>query len=321
MATDSVLLDPQEALARGTLDCYLAAIMAVSDFLEAVGPGAAAAHREPLIRMRKRLAFQPTPDTLKESRDTLRVQLLSFAAKLEERRQMQSQDLDRLRTLLGQAAGGIAIRKDGYADQLRQFSRLMRKLEAENPGMAWERLRAQAERLREFVEAVCLENQAALGKLESEVAEFRGRLGAPAEWEAGASWGGRDEIERQARARLGAPRTFCLLLFLVEPGLEEVTRQVGAALACHVRARDFVGRWADAEFVVLLECGYAAAVSRAAEISHWLSGGYRVESGGKESSVAVRLRAGTVLGAGEEGSESLVEKARKSIGEEIHVAD
>ena len=60
-----------EALLRTAIDCYLTAIFLFAECLEAVRPELALPYRDQLIRLRRRLAFDTTVETLVESRETL----------------------------------------------------------------------------------------------------------------------------------------------------------------------------------------------------------------------------------------------------------
>ncbi len=102
-------------------------------------------------------------------------------------------------------------------------------------------------------------------------------------------------------ARLTSERIFSLLVFDVEgftalqeqfgeDGCGQILTQLGAALACQVRARDFVCRWIEDKFLVILDCGLAQAMLRSKHIAQWLSGRYRVEVRERESILPVMIQ-------------------------------
>ena len=251
-------------------------------------------YQDQLVRLRKRLAFHPSAETLAESRETLRNTLLSFAARVRDRQDSQAGDLRRMAILLAQGGDALALRKDGHADQFRHFVRQMDQLNpTEEPAAARARLQTQLEKLRGYIEEMYEQNAKAFVRLRDGMEDCAARLGAPAlEWPLDPSTGlaGRPEMEREIDLRLEAERPFCVLFFSLEGVFgDEVLRQVGAALVANIRSRDFVGSWGGNEFVVVLECESPAAYSRAHQIAQWLSGQYRIASEGPGALVQVRL--------------------------------
>lgn len=88
-----------EGLLRTALDCYLTAILRFAECLEAVRPEIAAPYRDHLIRLRKRLAFESTAQTLEESREVLCIDLANFSVKAREYRDLQTVDLSQVTAL------------------------------------------------------------------------------------------------------------------------------------------------------------------------------------------------------------------------------
>src|SRR6266496_3813433 len=69
--------DPDLMLSTA-IDCYLSAILRIAECLEQIQPELAAPHKDQLMRLRKRLAFETNIESLLESRDALKAELASF---------------------------------------------------------------------------------------------------------------------------------------------------------------------------------------------------------------------------------------------------
>ena len=242
-------LDSRNSLARTTLDCYLSTILAISECLHALGSDLAGPDQDQLVRLRQRLAFPPSAESLEESRETLRNTLLSFTARVRGQQDAQAAARIQLQTQL---------------EKLRGFIEEM----SEQNANAFVRLRDGIEDCAGRLEAPALKwpldpSTGLAGRAEIE-REINSRL----------------EAERAFCV---------LFFSLEGVFGDEVPRQVGSALVANIRPRDFVGRWGGNEFVIVLECESPAAYSRAHHIAQWLSGQYRIAPDGPGAMVQVRL--------------------------------
>jgi diguanylate cyclase len=297
----------REALLLAALDCYLSVIQQIADCLADLGPDIAAPHQEQLLRLRQRLAFQPTVSTLEEARETLGQELTAFSQRARDYRESKAEDLQQLLLVLAQAGDALSLRRDGYSDQLRHLSREVENSNnPEDPERGRQRLLAQLEALRGFVESVYQENNNSLLRMQERMEEFRKRLNAAetmATLDPLTGLANRRELDRQLSTRMAAEKQFCLLLFDVDDFKaindthghlcgDEILRQIAGRLASQIRVRDFVCRWGGDEFLVILECSIANARHRCQQIARWLSGPYRIAADGRELTVDIGLSVG-----------------------------
>ena len=317
----------REALLKTALDCYLGTIQHISEFLVAVAPEWASPHQEQLLKLRQRVAFQPTRETLLESQEILDRELRAVAQKVGDAREGKVEDLTRISIFLAQVDDAFLIRKHGCADQLRNLTReIDRAASLDDPALARDRLYAQLSQLRTFVETVQQDSSQVFSRLQGQMEEYRTNLVSPeAELSSDPVTGlpNLREFARQIASRLNTPIAFCLLIFdvgtieldgVTDPDFEdEILRQVGAGLASQVRGRDLVCRWEGGKFLVILECGLAEATARARQITLWLSGHYRAELGGREAVAELRVSVGVTERHADDGLHQLVRRAESSL--------
>lgn len=303
----------RESLLRTALESYFATIQHIAEFLSAIAPDLASPHQEQLIKLRHRLAFQTTPETLLESQEILERELAAIAAKAAELRDDKIDDLERISLILAQADDALLIRKHGCADQLRHFTREM------DVACAPEKL----SQLRTFVETVQQESDRLFARLQAEMDRFRMNLTTPEPASSSDPVTGLPnlrEFARQIVARLGATTAFCLLIFdlqgldQIDPTVaEEILKQIGARLASQVRARDLACRWEDGKFLVILECGLVEATARARQIALGLTGHYRAELGGREAIAELKALVGLAERRPEDELHQLLQRAETSL--------
>jgi diguanylate cyclase (GGDEF)-like protein len=319
----------QEALLKTALECYLGTIQHISEFLVAVAPAFATPHQEHLVKLRQRLAFQPTRESLLESQQILDRELDAVAQKAADARDGKVQDLTRISIFLAQVDDAFLIRKHGCADQLRHLAREIDEVAGlDDPALAREKLNAQLDQLRTFVETIQQDSTQVFSRLQEQMEDYRTNLGSPERESSCDPITGLPnlrEFARQIMSRLNTTIAFCLLIFDVgrpqtdEPAKREfegeILRQVGAGLVSQVRARDLVCHWEDGKFLVILECGLAEATARARQISLWLSGHYRADVNGQEMVAELRASVGVTERHPDDSLHQLVRRAESALPE------
>ncbi|HEV8040538.1 MAG TPA: GGDEF domain-containing protein [Bryobacteraceae bacterium] len=285
------------------LDCYLASILDIAETVASLCGEIGASCHDQLVRLRSRVAYHASLQTLEESRNALHSELIDFSEKARQYNNVLAEDVAKALALLSQNESAVAVRNEKYIQRLARFVDQM-----EQVAQSGDRALAagQAVELRGFVESMEQDGRAANAQLQAKLAEFQDKLreveflasidpltGIP----------NRREFNRQLEARVAANREFCVLLFDLNTFQrinydhghlcgDEILKQLGNRLSTHVRPRDFVCRWGGDEFVVILECPLAIAEVRAEEISHLLSGPYEVMLEGQEITVKIGVSFG-----------------------------
>lgn len=311
----------REALLQTALDCYLGTIQHISDFLGTMAPELASPHQEQLLKLRHRVAYEPTTEALLESRQILDRELQAVAAKADDSRAGKVEDLQRISLFLAQVDDVFLLRKHGCADQLRHLSRQIQEVEnLSDPAQARNQLNAHLNHLRTFVETVQQDGSQVFSRLQEQIDEYRTNLSIPempASSDPETGLPNLREFARQIDSRLQSTVAFCLLIFHLEwlhdAQFEvEILKQVGARLTSMVRARDLVCHWESGKFLVILECGLAEATARAREIALSLSGHYRAEIDGRETIAELKVSVGVTERHAGDSLHELVVRAESS---------
>jgi diguanylate cyclase (GGDEF)-like protein len=294
--------EPQSETA---LECYLAAILDVAETVASLCGDVGASCHDQLLRLRSRVAFHPSVQTLDESRDALHSELIDFSGKARQYNNVLAEDVAKALALLAQSESAVAVRNEKYIERLARFVDQM-----EQVARSGDRALAagQAVELRGFVESMEQDGRDANAELRSRLAEFQDKLREVeflASIDALTGIPNRREFNRQLESRVTANREFCILLFDLNTFQrvnydhghlcgDEILKQLGNRLSTHVRPRDFVCRWGGDEFVAIIECQLSIAQSRAEEIATLLGGIYNVLLEGKEINVNVGVSVGVV---------------------------
>ena len=285
------------------VECYLASITAIAETIKAVYPELGRDCHEQLTRLRARIAYNASPKTLEESRDTLLEALQTFIARGQRHARSLSDELTGALALVARNEDTRTARSVGYVEHLLDFVDQMEKA-VKSRDLAT--LSGQTVALRSFAESIELDSRDAFGQLREQIREFREQLHEAellASRDALTGVANRREFERQLALRIQSRREFCVLLFDLD-GLgsvndqhghlcgDEILKQVGNRLSSQVRTRDFVCRWGGDEFVVILDCGLEPGVARSNQIAQCLNGNYRVSIDQRELALNVRVSVG-----------------------------
>jgi diguanylate cyclase (GGDEF)-like protein len=287
------------------LECYLASILDIAETVASLCGDIGSSCHDQLLRLRSRVAFHPSVQTLEESRDALHAELRDFSGKARQYNNVLAEDVAKALGLLAQSESAVAVRNEKYIERLARFVEQM-----EQVARSGDRALAagQAVELRGFVESMEQDGRDANAELRAKLAEFQDKLREVeflASIDALTGIPNRREFNRQLESRVAANREFCILLFDLNTFQrvnhdhghlcgDEILKQLGSRLSSHVRPRDFVCRWGGDEFVVIIECQLPIAQSRAEEIAILLGGIYKVALEGKEINVNVGVSVGVV---------------------------
>jgi diguanylate cyclase (GGDEF)-like protein len=306
------------------LDCYLASILDIAETVASLCGEIGASCHDQLVRLRSRVAYHASVQTLEESRNALHSELIDFSEKARQYNNVLAEDVAKALALLAQNESAVAVRNEKYIGRLARFVEQM-----EQVARSGDRALAagQAVELRGFVESMEQDGRAANAHLQAKLAEFQDKL-REVEFLASVDpltgIANRREFNRQLEARVAASREFCVLLFDLNTFQrvnydhghlcgDEILKQLGNRLSTHVRPRDFVCRWGGDEFVAILECPLAIADVRAEEIATLLSGVYKVVLEAKQVNVTIGVSVGVVERMPSETAEQIFHRADEAM--------
>jgi diguanylate cyclase (GGDEF)-like protein len=319
--------EPRDAMLRTALDCYLCAIMSVADCVSVLYPEAGVAHAQRLMRLRKRLAFDATLQTLEESRDALQNEVSGVCAQARQGQEVRSSEPREMLAALEETTNSIVARGARDTSWFRDLAQELERTAELDASEYRLRIGASIAQLRAFVDDARGERISELQGLREQIASFQERLKTAellATMDAVTGLPNRREFDRQVASRIAAGREFCVLLFDMESFKEvnnrhgrfcgdQVLRQVGDRIAGQIRTRDFVCRWAGDEFLVIMECPLVNAEPRTRHMAQWLSGAYRVSSGAQEVEIDMRVSATVFAPVPQETAEQLARRADEAL--------
>jgi GGDEF domain-containing protein len=278
---DDSRADAQVDALHTAVNCYLSTLMAIAGSLGAACPEVGGLYRHRLNRLRKRLAFDSSPDALEESRASVENELNEFAAKAST---YVSQHGIELRSAIGtleDIVRSLAQRQDFYGARLRQFAGQMEATAyPTDAGHLQEVVALQVAGLLSCVESMSHETQSLVMRMRNELGAVERRL---QEFEVTDPLTGlmnRREMERQieSKKKAGTPPVLLHIQLSGEVNAE-VMQQVASRLGSQFRHKDFVCRWTDTDFLVLFQGPPEIAQMRMDQIVPWVAGKYRLESG------------------------------------------
>ena len=254
MSHPDTLLAPaadRKETARLTLDCYLSSILVLAECVEAACPAVGALYYDPLVRIRRRLAYDSSMRTLLETRESLETTLAAYADQARAYSDLRTKDLERIFETLGRIGevAGDAVKP--LVDEIRK------RLVAGRETPTVDTLTGLANR-RELERQVNL--RLAAGRqfcvLFFDIDDF-GRFNETLGRESG----------------------------------DQVLRQFAERLLPQIRARDAACRWLADEFIVVMECGIEDARRRSVQMAQWLRGPYTVQADGSEATLEISVSA------------------------------
>lgn len=110
----------RQALLDSALDCYLASILAIADTVAGLCGDVGTACHDQLIRLRGRVAYHASIQTLEESRVALQCELIDFAAKARQFNNLLTRDVAQALDLLA---------KSEMQGKLAEFQEKLREVE------------------------------------------------------------------------------------------------------------------------------------------------------------------------------------------------
>lgn len=292
MVEPSQEMDRQAAALDAAVTSYLATLLAVAGTMFRQCPQVGVVHQDRLIRLRRRLAFDASPQALAESQVEVESLLNEYGNRANEYIERIWRDVVDVLRQVTRMSETLVIRHNFYSSRLMQFAEQMQASQLPaDPEQLEETLALQAEGLRECVQSMNAELEELLTGFRREVHQLASRLAESRSAtliDAVTGLVNRAEVERTLAAELESPKPFCVLLFEIADfssivarygpaAANDLLKQFGTRLVEQVRPRDIVGRWSENVFSVVFRCRRQNALGRAEHISRWLSDSYTIQ--------------------------------------------
>lgn len=318
------------------LDCYLSTLVALGDCAVQLCPEVGTSMQNRIVRLRRRLAFDASSQSLEQCRLAIETDLRDYAQQAGEHVRLPLDDARRAWSAAHRLADNLAARHEFYINRLLQFAAQMRDSPAAStPGQHQETSELDAAALKSCVDSMHRETTVLLAALRKGLDETRAQL-ATTEIEAcsDAATGllNRRQMERQIRAHCCSDDAPPLVVFVLNEYsvLEtryggavagQVLREFGERLTARVRPQDTVGRWEDDELLVLFRYQGQDVEARAAQIAQWLEGLYIIPSAGAEWRIGVTATVRVIRPASGETAEDLIRRLDHPLAEGRELGD
>ncbi len=279
----------EQALSNAYLDTLLIMGRCAAEVCPPLGTGV----HETLLRLRRRLAFDPRTQALSDAHGVVENTVRDFGRRAKEHSDRRIAESTNLLALVSQTADLFAARDRSYLELLREVTRrLQTAVTTSNP----EEARQQCERitfaLTKLTETFQDDSAISLMQLRQELAAYEQRRQTAEETTTIDPVTGlftRREVEHRIRQSLSIGKQFCILKLGIHEfsgledghgrlGMDLLMRSAAEKLIEQVRPRDMAGQWDPRTFILLFfDCPLENAESRAQQISMWLSGDYKLE--------------------------------------------
>ena len=263
------------------LQAYLTTLMTVGDCVAAASPEVGEPYRRRLTRLRARVAFQPTPETLTSAAAALDTELKEYAAVATRQTARYNAELRREIASFHEIIESIAKRQDFFTGRLRQFAVQMEASPyPTDPGDLSAVLELQAAGLRNCLDSMTAETASLVARMRQEMKALDERLAGVHGLDPMTGLINREEMLFQIASHRESGAIFTLLrLDLEAPAADSVMRQAADRLLGQFRHYDRVARWGKREFMVLFQGPRERAESRAQQVLPWITSRYKLDSG------------------------------------------
>jgi diguanylate cyclase len=317
-------LDKVNSLFRASLECYLAALRGMEQYVVEVTPEQTAEYRRKLRAIRKAAEASPDVGTLEQGMAEMEAGLQHYARRAGATIREREKDIREIMAMLAEAASAMSERSDRHTTQ---FRGLACELEAvstlDNLGLIRKRLSASVGNLKYCVDSMRRDTQASVEQLQNELQTFRRRL-EQAEVEAATDpltgLANRREAEKLINHRIEAGRAFCIMLFDLD-GFKDINDRHGHRVGDQIlksfsqrlvgqfRSDDVVCRWGGDEFLAVLSTALPDAAGRASAVAANMGGLYSVQTGAGMLNVHVSASVGVAQHQPGESREELFARA------------
>ena len=278
----------EQALSNAYLDTLLIMGRCAAEVCPPLGTGV----HETLLRLRRRLAFDPRTQALSDAHSVVESTVRDFGRRAKDHADRRIAESTNLLALVTQTADLFAARDRSYLELLREVTRKLQSAVTTTDPEAGQR---QCERitfaLTKLTETFQDDSAISLMQLRQELASYQLRRQQAEETTTIDSNTGlftRKEIEHRLRQSLAIEKQFCILKLGIHEfsgfedqhgiaGMNLLMKSAAEKLIEQVRPRDVAGQWDPRTFVLLFfDCPIENAEIRAQQISVWLSGDYKI---------------------------------------------
>ena len=293
-------------------------------------PAFGASLQQSLSELTKRLTGAVSTEVLEETRSQVSEQLSQWGERTAEHLKGKAQEIKDLLMVLARTAESLGERDQRYATQLHQFTTHLRSVaDLEDLTQVRSSLMRAAGELKICVDQMEQDSQLALAQLEAKVSAYENRLKETEELALRDPLTGlpnRLHLERRVEWKIENGQPFSIA-FLDLNQFKAVNDQYGhpagdlllklfsEELKSNVRPGDVVGRWGGDEFVILLDCDFAAATYLLDRVRKWVFGDYTIAPERQADKIKIWVSAAVGIAERKTGEpmQQLIERADRAM--------
>jgi diguanylate cyclase (GGDEF)-like protein len=327
--------DPGELL-PAVLEAYRSALLVMGHSALRAYPAVGSELQQNLAKVVSCLAHDLTPVLIQETGAHVEGLLGSWGGKTEEYFKAKTNDIKELLIVLARTAESVGERDQRYSNRFTQFTSSLQAIaDLENLTQVRASLVRKAAELKACIEQMETDSHQSLAQLHAEVSNYQDKLKAPEELALRDPLTGlanRRNIEERIAWRIAHQQPFCVAMIDLErfkhvndhyghQAGDNLLQQFSQELCANMRSGDLVGRWGGDEFIVLLDCEVAGAVSQISRMREWVTGDYTVQlASGAAAKVRVDASIGVAQWRPDENTQQVIERADSAMYKEKNLA-
>ena len=260
-----------------TLAAYLSALDIIRDCISEACPEVGKVSSERIRKLRTRLSFQPTRDSIRESTHALREELKHYAVNASMHAGRHEMEFERGMSAVQGIVSSLARLNQSSAVHLRASAD---QLETAAAGQSDKAILArEAAQIRECGEKLTEETACLSHELEEEIAGVEARMKGQQVVDPVCGLLTRAEVLRRIQILEDQQIAHQVLIFTIDENAgHAVLRQVATKLSAQFRHQDLVARWSDREFLVVFRGAAEYAEARMPHVAVFASGRYYDEN-------------------------------------------
>lgn len=280
-----------DELSVAGVECYRAALAAVSKNAVKICPSLGVELESNLQALERRLAVKITPESLRRTEKQVEAQLDEWGIQTSKHFNKQADEVKELLLALAKTAESVGSRDQSYSKKFKDLTGRLEKI-ADLNDLTQMRL-SLVERVTELkisVDQMTRENQQLVAQLKTEVSTYETKLKVVEELASKdplTNLANRRSVEQRIKSNIEAGREFCIVVIDLNgfkqvndkyghPAGDELLAQFAAELQLSARPGDLVGRWGGDEFIMVMSCNLQTAEAHIERTRQWILGKYTI---------------------------------------------
>jgi diguanylate cyclase (GGDEF)-like protein len=302
---------PSEELLAASVECYRAVLLALGKSAAQVCTGFGGDLETSLRGIEQRLAYEHSPEQLRQSEQIVEVHLQEWGTRSAEHFKAQAHVVRELFVALARTAESVGNRDQGFSNHYRELvGRLEEIADLNDLAQIRSSILKSASELKSTVDHLTRNHRQLIDQLRSEISDYAAKLKAAepiAFKDELTGMANRRILEDRIRLNIASSQEFCIVMLDVNQ-LKEVNakhgrtagddllKQFAKELRMNTRASDLVGRWGGGEFVIVLAGDAQSTKAYLGRMQDWVFGKYTVSEPGHR---ALEIRVDASVGTAE----------------------